>query len=67
VEVGRLSGWSIEIDGGLEPGDRVVIAGVGYLSEGMQVRLLPEREEAEPRPDEAPQEPPAPVSSASES
>jgi len=67
VEVGRLSGWSIEIDGGLEPGDRVVIAGVGYLSEGMRVRLLPEREEAEPRPDEAPKEPPVSASGASES
>jgi RND family efflux transporter MFP subunit len=67
VEVGRMSGWSIEIKGGLEPGDRVVTAGVGYLSEGMEVRLLPEREEAEPRPDEAPREPPVSASSASES
>lgn len=67
VEVGRLSGWSIEIDGGLEPGNRVVTAGVGYLAEGMEVRLLPEREEAEPRPSEAPKESPAPPSDASES
>jgi hypothetical protein len=54
VQVGRLSGWSIEIKGGLEPGSRVVTAGVGYLDEGMEVRLVPEREEAEPRPEEAP-------------
>jgi RND family efflux transporter MFP subunit len=62
VEVGRLSGWSIEIKGGLEVGSRVVTAGVGYLAEGMRVRLLPAREEAEPRPDEAPCEAPVPAS-----
>ena len=56
VEVGRMTGHSIEVKAGLEPGNRVVIAGVGYLAEGMKVRLLPEREEAEPRPDEAPDE-----------
>jgi len=67
VAVGRLSGWSIEVKDGLEPGNRVVVAGVGYLAEGMQVRLLPEREEAEPRPGEAPQEPPVPLAGAAES
>jgi len=54
VEVGRLRGSSIEIKAGLEVGERVVAAGVGYLAAGMQVRLLPEREEAEPRADEGP-------------
>jgi RND family efflux transporter MFP subunit len=54
VEVGRLTGSSIEVEGGLEPGQRVVVAGVGYLAEGMEVRLLSAREEAEPRPDEVP-------------
>jgi len=54
VQVGRLSGWSIEIKGGLEPGSRVVTAGVGFLAEDMDVRLVPDREEAEPRPAEAP-------------
>ncbi len=53
VAVGRLTGSSIEVEGGLEPGQRVVIAGVGYLAEGMEVRLLSQREEAEPRADEA--------------
>ena len=62
VEVGRLAGRSIAVMGGLTPGSRVVTAGVGYLAEGMQVRLLPEREEAEPRPDELPSEPPVPAS-----
>lgn len=57
VEVGRLAGSSIEVKGGLEPGNRVVVAGVGHLAEGMKVRLLPEREEAEPRPSEVPAEP----------
>jgi RND family efflux transporter MFP subunit len=54
VKVGRLRGWSIEVADGLELGSRVVTAGVGHLAEGMKVRLLPQREEAEPRRDEAP-------------
>lgn len=62
VEVGRLAGQSIAVMGGLTPGSRVVTAGVGYLAEGMQVRLLPEREEAEPRPGEVPSESPVPAS-----
>jgi RND family efflux transporter MFP subunit len=67
VEVGRLTGRSIEVKGGLTPGNRVVTAGVGYLAEGMQVRLLPEREEAEPRPAEVPSESPVPASAPSAS
>lgn len=67
VEVGRLSGWSIEVTGGLAPGTRVVTAGVGYLAEGMEVRLLPEREEAEPRSSEAPSRSPATPAVAAES
>lgn len=58
ITVGRMSGWSIEVTGGLEPGNRVVTAGVGALAEGMKVRLIPEREEAEPRAEEAPAAPP---------
>ena len=54
VQVGRMSGWNLEIQDGIEPGMRVVTAGVGYLAEGMKVRLLPTREQAQPRPDEAP-------------
>jgi hypothetical protein len=49
-----MTGSSIEVKTGIEPGNRVVVAGVGYLAEGMEVRLLPDREEAEPRPDELP-------------
>jgi RND family efflux transporter MFP subunit len=54
VEAGRLRGSSIEVAADLVPGSRVVVAGVGYLAEGMEVRLLAAREEAEPRADEAP-------------
>lgn len=54
VEVGGLHGGSIEVEAGLESGQRVVVSGVGYLAEGMEVRLLPEREEAEPRLEEIP-------------
>ena len=54
VQVGRMSGWNIEIDSGIEPGSRIVTAGVGYLAEGMQVRLMEQLEQAMPRPEEAP-------------
>ena len=67
VDVGRLVGSSIEVEGGLETGNRVVVAGVGYLAEGMQVRLLEQREQAEPRPDEAPDPATVPGASASDS
>ena len=67
VEVGRLTGRLIQVKGGLTPGSRVVSAGVGYLAEGMPVRLLPQREEAEPRPEELPSEPPVPASAPSAS
>ncbi|WP_296900800.1 efflux RND transporter periplasmic adaptor subunit [Thiohalocapsa sp.] len=54
VEVGQLAGGAIEVTEGLSAGERVVVAGVGYLAEGMEVRLLPQREEAEPRAGERP-------------
>ena len=43
VQVGRMSGWNIEVESGIEPGSRIVTAGVGYLAEGMQVRLMASR------------------------
>lgn len=52
VKVGRLVGNSIEVLEGLEPGDRVVTAGTPFLVEGMRVTLLPELEQAEPRPED---------------
>ncbi len=54
VQVGRMSGWNIEVKSGIEPGSRIVTAGVGYLAEGMQVRLMEQLEQALPRPEEAP-------------
>lgn len=69
VEVGRMSGRSIEVTEGLQPGSRIVVAGVGYLAEGMKVRLMDAREEAEPRADElpTPQEAPMPAAESGES
>ena len=52
VKVGRLLGDGIEVLEGLEPGARVVTAGTPFLVEGMQVRLMPELEQAEPRPED---------------
>jgi len=49
VEVGRMWGDNIEVSAGIEPGDRLVTAGVPFLVEGMQVTLLPDLEQAEPR------------------
>ncbi len=52
VELGQMQGSRIQITGGIENGVPVVAAGTAYLAEGMKVRLLPEVEQAEPRPDD---------------
>lgn len=39
VEVGRLTAQGIEITSGLQPGDRIVAAGVGELRDGEAVRI----------------------------
>ena len=52
VKVGRLIGDGIEVVDGLEPGARVVTAGTPFLVEGMQVTLMPELEQATPRPED---------------
>ena len=49
VEVGRMRGGEIEVLKGLEHGDRVIVAGVPFMVEGMKVWLLPDKEEAEQR------------------
>jgi len=42
VQVGAVTGTgSIEVTGGLEPGERVAVAAVSQLREGMKVSLLP--------------------------
>jgi multidrug efflux system membrane fusion protein len=40
VTVGEVSGASISIANGLQPGDRIAVAGVTFLREGMKVRDL---------------------------
>src|SRR5499427_7313905 len=40
VKLGAPTGEQIEILGGLQPGDRVVVAGANFLREGMKVRDL---------------------------
>jgi RND family efflux transporter MFP subunit len=40
VEVGEMRGQDILVTSGLEAGQRIVIAGVPYLDEGMKVRLF---------------------------
>lgn len=40
VKVGSLENGEIEIVEGLEPGDRIAVAGVSFLREGMEVRDL---------------------------
>ena len=52
VKVGRLTGESIEVLDGLNAGDRIVTAGTPFLTEGMKVRLMPQKEQAEQRPED---------------
>jgi multidrug efflux pump subunit AcrA (membrane-fusion protein) len=40
VKMGAATGGDVEILSGLRPGDRVVVAGAPFLSEGMKVRDL---------------------------
>jgi RND family efflux transporter MFP subunit len=54
VTLGRMLGSSVEILTGLEPGTRIVTAGAAFLAEGMQVSLMQQTEQAEPREDDAP-------------
>ena len=52
VTLGQLRGADVQVLAGVEDGMRVVTAGTPYLAEGMAVHLLPEVEQAEPRPDD---------------
>ena len=52
VKVGRLVGDGIEVLEGLEPGARLVTAGTPFLVDGMRVSLMPDLEQAEPRPED---------------
>ncbi|QFU77697.1 efflux RND transporter periplasmic adaptor subunit [Halioglobus maricola] len=52
VEVGRMSGSSIEVTSGLNGGEQIVAVGAAYLAEGMRVTRLAETEQAIPRADD---------------
>ncbi len=52
VTLGKMQGSRIEILSGLDGGERVVTAGAAYMAEGMKVSLLPETEQARPRPED---------------
>lgn len=52
IKVGDLRGSQIAVTEGLEPGDRIVIAGVPFLIEGMKVSLMSSREQAVERPED---------------
>jgi RND family efflux transporter MFP subunit len=45
VSVDEMVGDQIRVKEGLEPGDRVVVAGAAYLAPGMVVRLMPKTEQ----------------------
>lgn len=49
VRLGELTGNQIQVLDGLEGGERLVVAGIGALAEGMKVTLMRDREQAEPR------------------
>jgi multidrug efflux pump subunit AcrA (membrane-fusion protein) len=40
VKVGTATGGRVEITDGLRPGDRIAVAGVRFLREGLKVRDL---------------------------
>ncbi len=52
VKLGEMRGAKVEVLDGVEDGMRVVTAGTAYMADGMKVRLLPQVEQAEPRPDD---------------
>jgi RND family efflux transporter MFP subunit len=49
VRLGELEGGRIQVLEGLKGGERVVVAGVGALADGMKVTLMQPGEQAEPR------------------
>jgi RND family efflux transporter MFP subunit len=54
VQVGPMRGASIEVRSGVQPGERLVVAGVSFLTKGQQVRLAPQVEQAEPLDEKTP-------------
>lgn len=52
VELGRMSGRSIQVFSGLNGGEEIVSVGAPYLAEGMRVTRMIQTEQAEPRADD---------------
>jgi RND family efflux transporter MFP subunit len=52
VEVGRMSGRSIQVTSGLDGGEEIVAVGAAYLAEGMRVTRMADTEQAIPRADD---------------
>jgi RND family efflux transporter MFP subunit len=52
VDVGRMSGSSIQVIDGLEGGEEIVAVGAPYLAEGMRVTRMALTEQAVPRADD---------------
>lgn len=40
VKLGRVAGGNVDVLSGLQPGDRIAVAGVTFLRDGMKVRDL---------------------------
>jgi len=49
VQLGQIQGNQIQVLDGLYGGERLVVAGIGALAEGMPVTLMKDSEQAEPR------------------
>jgi RND family efflux transporter MFP subunit len=52
VKLGTLTGNQVVVLEGIEGGERIVIAGAGYMAENMKVRLMEQPEQAQPRPED---------------
>jgi multidrug efflux pump subunit AcrA (membrane-fusion protein) len=49
VKLGTMKGNQIEVLEGIKGRERIVIAGAGYMADGMKVLLMEQPEQAEPR------------------
>jgi RND family efflux transporter MFP subunit len=52
VKLGTMKGATVEVLQGIKGGERVVIAGAGYMADGMKVTLMKQSEQAKPRPED---------------
>ena len=52
VKLGTLKGDQVVVVEGIKGGERVVIAGAGYMAENMTVRFMEQPEQARPRPED---------------